>query len=178
MKSMPRPKKGGMVHAMKVKGEFKLEFIRDGKKYAEKEFPNAAVLEGRNHLLNVGFHGTTQVTAWKLGLIDNASWSALDDSDTLASHAGWLEFEDYDESSRPTWTENAASASSMTTSGTVDFTISSGGPFTLRGAFLASDATKGGTTGTLWATGEFAGAPVTVASGDVVRMTYTITLFT
>ncbi len=45
---------------------------------------------------------------------------------------------------------------------------------TIRGAFLTSDDTKGGTTGTMWATAAFASTQALVA-GQTLTVTYTCT---
>lgn len=160
----------------KVKGKFSYELIRGGKVVAEGEFKNAATTEGRNLMLNAMFHGTSPITTWYIGLIDNGSFSALDEADTMASHSGWIEDEDYSEANRVTWTEGSASASSITNGTTCDFNIDTNG--SLQGAFLTSNDTKGGTSGTLWATGLFGSPPLTVTNGDVLRLTYTVTLYT
>lgn len=166
-----------MKEESKVKGKFTYELFNSQGELKDKgEFSNAAVEVGRNYLLNAGFHGSSPVTTWYIGLIDNGSFSALADGDTMALHSGWIEDEDYSETTRGTWTEGAASASVMTNGTSVDFTIDTDG--SLQGAFVTSDNTKGGTSGTLWATGLFTGAPISVTNGDVLKITYTITLYT
>jgi hypothetical protein len=45
---------------------------------------------------------------------------------------------------------------------------------TVKGLFLISDSTKGGTTGTLFSTAAFTGGTQAVNSGDTLKVTYTV----
>jgi len=127
------------------------------------EAQNGVTTEGLNHILDVEFHGETQVTTWYIGLIRDDSYSALAAGDTLASHAGWQEGDEYT-GDRKEWTEGAASAGSMTNASTVDFAIND--TETMKGAFLCSAAT--GTSGKLYCTALFTGGDRAVISGGFV----------
>ncbi len=146
---------------------------KDGNIKWVSEFPNGVTTAGLNHLLNVEFHGTTQVTTWYIGLIDNASFSALDATDTMASHGGWIENANYDEATRVAWVEGAASGGVMTNPSPSVFTISA--TVTILGAFLTSVSTKSDNTGTLFATG-LALSPQALVDNDTLEVTYTATL--
>lgn len=150
---------------------FAEHYNKFGKLLNKFKFRNAVTDLGLNNLLDAYFGGVTQTTTWYLGLIDNASYTAIANADTMAVHAGWLEFEDYSESNRVTWVEGAAAGRSITNATPGTFTISGAG--TLRGAFLASNNTKGGTTGLLWAHGLF-GATYPVNIADEFKLTYTV----
>jgi hypothetical protein len=89
----------------------------------------------------------------------------------MASHAGWTESTDYDEVSRVTWNPDAAASRAVTNSTTVDFTMNA--TKTIKGIFITSNNTKGGTTGTLWATAAFSSNASVVAT-DVLKVTYTV----
>lgn len=161
-----------MLQKAKVRGRFKIEHRdRTGKLLGVYDIPNGIVTEGMNYLLEAGFHGGTAVGTWYVGLIDNASFSALADADTMASHAGWLEAVPYSDSTRRQWTCGAASARAITNGSTVDFTINA--TATLKGIFITSNNTKSGTSGTLWSTAAF-GSTVGVSSGDTLKVTYTV----
>ena len=153
------------------KGKFVVEHFRDGKLIGTHELPNGIVDVGINHILEVEFNGGTQVTTWYIGIIDNASFSALAAADTMASHAGWIEVTTYDEATRPEWTAGTAAARAITNAVSVDFTISA--TKTLKGIFITTQNTKGGTTGTLWSTAAF-GSTVSVVDDDVLKITYSI----
>src|SRR5689334_13628 len=68
---------------MNMRGRFIVEHIRDGKTIGQYSMPNGIVDVGLNHILETEFNGGTQVTAWYIGLIDNASFSALSAADTM-----------------------------------------------------------------------------------------------
>jgi len=155
-----------------LRGKFVVEcYDKDGRLKWKDEAVNAVVDEGLNHILDVEFHATSQVTTWYIGLITGAGTLAA--GDTLASHAGWTEGTSYS-GTRKEWTEGAASGKSMTNSTPVDFSIT--GTMTVKGAFLCS--VTSGTSGTLFCTALFSGGDQGVANGDTLRITYTITAST
>jgi hypothetical protein len=150
-------------------GIFTIEhYNKEGKLLNRFSVRNGLTTQGKNKLLDVMFHGVTPVSPWYIGLIDATGWTAEAAADTLASHSGWTEFTGYT-GNRQEWTEDAASAQSITNSAAVVFNITSSG--TLMGIFIASAAS--GTSGTLWATADFA-SNLTVSNGDTVRITYTV----
>jgi len=147
----------------------------DGTVLWEQDFHNMTVDVGLTHVLATQLGAGTQITAWFMGLIDNTSFSpsSLLATDTMTTHPNWTENTNYSSGTRPAWTPAAAANKSITNTTSTDFTMSSGGG-TIGGAFIVSNSTKGGGTGTLWATGAFATAQV-LASGQVLRVTYTCT---
>lgn len=151
-------------------GIFRVRHFRNGKLLSDTKHENLTTLVGRNYLLNAGFHGSTPVTTWSCGLIDNASFSAVDETDTAASHAGWVEFTGYSESVRQEWTEDAATGGAITNSTEMTFTVSANG--TVQGLFLSSSDVKSGTTGTLWNAVELATGSRAVLIGDILKVTY------
>lgn len=145
---------------------------RDDNLKAIYDFPNGIVDEGMEHLLDVGFHGSSQTATWYIGLVDNSGFSAFADVDTLSSHSGWSEFTNYTEANRVEWQEDAASSRSISNSTTADFSINASG--NLKGIFVSSNNVKStGNTGTLWATAAFSSV-VATANGDTLKVTYTI----
>jgi len=124
---------------------------------------------GIDAALDAIFHGAT---TYYLGLIDNSGFVAISSADTMGSHSGWTESTAYSESVRQTWDEAAASGQLITNSASVaTFTANAGA--TIRGIFLTTVSTKGGTTGTLMLAAEFAEA-VTLSSGQALKVTLTI----
>lgn len=152
-------------------GKFQLHHFRDGCQIGVHDLDNGIVDVGLNHILETEFHSGTQVTTWYIGLIDNAGFSALSNSDTSASHAGWTENTDYSNANRVTWGTGAASGRSVTNASTADFNIN--GTATIKGIFIISQNTKGGSTGVLWSTAAF-GSNVSVQNGDTLKVTYTV----
>ena len=161
---------GGMTEQLEAKGFYTVECLdADGKIKWTDTIQNLVTTAGKNALLDIGLGGST-FTAMKLGLIDNASFSAVNAADTMGSHAGWIESTAYSNASRPTPTFNAASAGSKATTATA-FTINA--TATINGCFLTDNATKGGTTGLLYSAGSFTGGNKAVANGDTLNVTYT-----
>ena len=129
------------------------------------------VTVGLNHFLDTELHAGTPVTTWYVGLIRDDSYSALAAADTMASHAGWQEGDEYT-GTRPAYVEAAASSAVTTNSASkAEFAIND--TETMKGAFLVSDAS--GTAGVLLCTGLFTGGDQAVSSGDTLRVTVAIT---
>jgi hypothetical protein len=173
-----------------LRGKFQVEHVRDGKVIGIYEFKNGITNEGKNFLLDVMFHGTTAMATWYLGLIDNAGFSALAAGDIYdnidQAGNGWDEFKTYTDdgngdstTTRPTWTEGAASGQSITNASPVIFDIT--GTATVKGVFAVAGTnaqTKGdhtaGSSHKLWATALFTGGDVAVQNGDQLKVTYTV----
>jgi hypothetical protein len=130
------------------------------------EFPNGTTAAGVAYLTDVALAAGSQIATWYAGLISGATTPTLDPDDTMSSHAGWTEFTAYDEAARRTWTP--ASAGGVAT-GTVAFTMTTAG--TIAGAFLTSVSTKGGSTGTLFATA-VSGSSQVKSAGQTLRARY------
>jgi hypothetical protein len=93
--------------------------------------------------------------------------------DTMASHAGWTEITAYSQGTRPAFTPGTVSGQSVSNSGSVA-AFSINGTATVAGAFLPTDNTKGGTSGTLFSGVDFTTSRG-VADGDTINVTYTFT---
>ena len=154
-----------------IQGLYTLQHIRNGEVIGEYDFHNGIVDVGMNYLLDAGFDAGSQETQWFIGLVNNSGFSALANADTMASHAGWTEFGNYTEATRPEWAPSAAAARAITNATTVDFTINASG--VLKGIFVTSDNTKSGTAGTLWSTAAFT-STISVSNGDTFKITYSI----
>ena len=78
------------------RGAFVVEHWRDGKLIGEYRFPNGIANQGKNSLLDIMFHGSTQITTWWLGMISSTGYTALAATDTYQNigQAGnqWSEF--------------------------------------------------------------------------------------
>lgn len=155
------------------KGRWVIEHLRAGKVIGTYEFPNDITNEGKNHIFGVQFFDVTQIasSSWFAGLISNSGYSALAAGDTMASHAGWTELTGYTQATRPAWGQGTPASQSITNASPITFDINASG--TVKGVFITSNSTKGGTTGKLWATALFA-ADVPVSNGDQLKATYTV----
>ena len=141
----------------------------------------------KNLVVNVGlqdmnakyFTGSTYTAAWYIGLYGAAATNNPAAADTMSSHAGWTENTGYSNATRPACTfgtPTTANPSVATNSASpASFTINA--TSTVGGAFLVSNSTKGGTTGTLYSAADF-GSPGdrSVASSDILNVTYTLSL--
>lgn len=157
-----------LAQAFGIGGIFEIECVgSDGAvKWVERGH-NLIPTAGLNHILDVILHGTAQITTWYVGLKGTGT-PAL--TDTLASHATWLEINPYT-GNRLEYVEAAASNGSTTNSANrAAFAITAA--LTVYGAFLCSAAS--GTSGTLLAANDFSTARA-VESGDTLNVTYTIT---
>lgn len=132
---------------------------------------NGLTTEGANHILGVEFNSVAQITTWHIGLIDNASFSALAAADTMASHAGWIEVTAYSEGVRQTWTPLSVSGGACVNTSLVAFSINA--TKTIKGMFLTSDSAKSGTAGKLIATAAFDQGNQSMSSGQTLDVTYT-----
>jgi hypothetical protein len=143
----------------------------------EEKFDNLVTTQGKNHLLNTYLGGSSYTAKVFLGLISATGYSAVAAGDTANSHTGWTEFSGYSQSARVAPVFAAASSGSKATSSAAVFSISSAN--TIKGTFLMANtgtglaAAKGGYSGSLYSAGLFTGGDKTIASGDVVNITYT-----
>lgn len=142
-----------------------------------EDFHNTVMTVGKNFVLDTVFRGSSYTAAFYFGLISSVSYSAIAAADTMSSHAGWTEAgasnaPNYDESARPAATfGSAASAGAISNSAVSVFTIAATG--TVKGAFLTTNSTKGGTTGTLINAGLFSQGDRAVVDNDVIQVSGT-----
>jgi len=163
---------GGLASRAQIRGRWTAEcYGPDGKLKWREEFENIVVNEGLNHLLDSGLAGQTQITSWYIGLKGTGTPAA---GDTMASHATWTEDQNYSEANRQAWTPNGAAAGQSVSNSSSKATFSINTNTTIYGAFLTSNNTKGGTTGKLYAAGDFAAAK-TLGAGDQLLVTATFT---
>lgn len=160
-------------------GEYLVECRdKDGNLKWELREHNLVVNAGAADMNNKYFTGSSYTAAWYLGLITGPGVTT-NAADTISSHAGWTEFTGYSNSTRVTCTFGAATTASpsvITNSGSpAVFNINATG--TVGGAFLVSNSTKGGTTGTLFSEKAFSSpGDRAVVSGDTLTVTYTFSL--
>lgn len=148
----------------------------------EQTIDNVVCTVGKNLMLQTALTGSGYtVTGPYMGLISSVSYSAVSASDTMTSHAGWTEA---GSTNAPTFAARiapsfgTASGGSISTSTAVSFTMTSTG--TLEGAFITygsgASATLMNTGGTLLSAGAFTGGAQPVNSGNVVQVSYSLSL--
>lgn len=133
------------------------------------EGPNLVVNTGINYILGTAILDSATLY---IGLTTGSPTPAA--GDTMSSHAGWTEAAGYDEAARVAWGQDAAASQAVTNSTAATFTMD-GTDTTIGGAFITTDNTKDGTTGTLIAVKAFTGGNKTVADNDTLDVTYTVT---
>lgn len=166
----------GMVEQAEATGRYIVEcFDADGNLKWRDEIKNLVTTAGKNDALDKYLAGSAYTAAWYLGLISSTGYTTgVAAGDTAASHGGWAEDQHYSQGARPTAAWSAASAGSKALSAALTFSINAA--TTIKGCFLISNSTKGGTTGILYSAGLFSGGDKAVANGDTLNVSYTASL--
>lgn len=164
----------------KATGRFAIEcFDKDGKLKWSAEESNLVVNVGLQYMAGVALTSTAQITTWYIGLYGAAASNNPSASDTASSHGGWTEVTPYSNATRPSATFAAATAAnpSVVTNSASPTTFNINASSTVGGAFLISNSTKGGTTGTLFSAADFQSpGDRSVVNGDTLQVTYTFSL--
>lgn len=145
---------------------------------------NLVVTTGLNEIQKEFWKGSSYTAALFIGLIDNADFTSIALTDTAAKIVTttpgvgdnqWKEFTGYSESVRQTLTMGTATAGALDNSLSIaTFSVTTG--FTLKGAFIVTNSTKGGTSGILIGASAAAGGTVPILSGQQARITVQSTL--
>jgi hypothetical protein len=152
---------------------------KDGNLKWTAESKNLVVNVGLQYMAGTALTSVTQITTWYLGLYGSGATNSPAAGNTMASHSSWTEVTDYSNANRVTATFATATTASPSvvtnTASPAVFNIN--GTTTVGGAFLTSENTKGGATGTLFSAADF-GSPGdrSVVSGDTLSVTYTFSL--
>ena len=144
---------------------------------------NVVATVGKNLMLQTALTGSAYtVVGPYMGLISSVSYTTGPAAgDTMASHSGWTEA---GTTNAPTFSARiapsfgTASAGTISTSSAVSFTMTSTG--TLKGAFIVygtgAVTTILSTAGTLLSAGLFTGGDQPVNTGNVVQVSYSLSL--
>lgn len=156
-----------------MRGQFDVECLGpDGRVKWRDSFRNLVTNAGEDDVLDKYFKGSAYTAAHYVGLTDATPTTA--ETDTMASHTGWAEDQNYSETVRQTLTMGTVSGQSVDNSASkASFSIN--GTTTIGGAFVTDSNTKGGTTGVLYSVGAFTGGNKAVGNGDTLNVTYTAT---
>ena len=148
------------------------QIVRDGKVIDEWEDKNLVVNEGLNAVLNIMFHGDTQITTWYIAPFEG-NYTPVATVTAATITAASTECTAYDEATRQSYDEAAASSQSITNSASrATFTFNA--TKTIYGAFLVSASAKSATTGTLMSAARFSSSK-SVVDNDQLLLTYTFT---
>jgi len=167
-----------MADEARAKGVFVAEcYGQDGVLKWRDTIHNLVTTVGKNDLLDKYIAGSGYTATLRMGLKGAGTAVA---GDTQASHAGWTERGGTNApaytGNRPSPSFSAASGGSKATSAAVSFAITSSG--NVDGCFMnnGGSATKDDTTGILFSAGDFSGGAKTVANGDTLNITYTLSV--
>jgi hypothetical protein len=176
---------GGLVagtrhtETAKATGRFRMEcYDKDGLLKWSAEESNLVVNVGLQYMAGTALASTTQITTWYVGLYGAGASNTPAATDTMSSHAGWTEVTPY-AGARPTATFAAATNAnpSVVTNSASPASFSINATQTVGGAFLVSNSTAGGSTGTLFSAADFQSpGDRSVVSGDTLNVTYTFSL--
>ena len=163
----------------KATGRFLMEcYDKDGILKWSAEESNLVVNVGLQYMAGTALTSTAQITTWYIGLYGAGASNTPAAGDTMSSHIGWTEVTPYT-GARPTATFAAATNANPSvvtnTASPASFAINA--TQTVGGAFLVSNSTAGGSTGTLFSAADFQSpGDRNVVSGDTLNVTYTFSL--
>ena len=163
-----------------AKGVYTMQcFDKDGNLKWEAECPNLVVNVGLQDMNNKYFLGSAYTATWYIGLYGSGASNSPAAGDTMSSHAGWTEVVPYSQATRPacTFATPTTANPSVATNSASPAVYSINATSTVGGAFLVSDNTKSGSTGTLYSASDFTSpGDRSVVSGDTLNVTYTLSL--
>jgi hypothetical protein len=172
--------KSGAGEKVKAGGVFTIECRdKDGNLKWEASSHNLVVNVGLQDMNAKYFTGSSYTATWYLGLYGAAASNNPAASDTMSSHGGWTEVTAYSQSTRPACTFGTPTTAdpSVATNSASPAVYSINATTTVGGAFLTSNNTKGGSTGTLFSAADFSSpGDRSVVSGDTLTVTYTFSL--
>ena len=171
---------GSAADSASAKGMYKIQcHDAQGNLKWEDAAPNLVVNVGLQDMNAKYFTGSAYTAAWYLGVYGSGATNSPAAGDTMSSHAGWTEVTAYSQSTRPACTFGTPSTAnpSVATNSASPASFSINATTTVGGAFLTSNNTKGGSTGTLYSAADFSSpGDRSVVSGDTLSVTYTLSL--
>jgi hypothetical protein len=161
------PKIPGLI----LGGHFDIDHVREGEVIDSWREDNLVVNEGLDAVLNIMFHGTTQISTWYVGLFEG-NYTPVAGVTAATITAASTECTAYDEATRQEYVEAAASGQSITNfASRATFTFNA--TKTIYGLFLVSASAKSATSGTLFSAARF-GSSKAVVDDDQLLVTYTL----
>lgn len=139
----------------------------DGKPVSRSREHNLIPADGLAFLVRAPFGDVAPISAFYLGLF-RGNYVPTDSTKAADIPGNMIEFIDYAEAQRPTWErafDGAASMDNLTTK--ASFTVTQ--DRTIYGAFLVSEATKGGNSGLVLSCVRFA-SPKPVSAGQTINL--------
>lgn len=140
---------------------------KDGNVKWAEEVHNIIPTEAQNYFITSSLTGGTRYSTWYVGIYENNYTPVAGDTmTTFAASAG--EVTTYSEAARPTFTPGSVASGLVTNyDSPAEFTLSA--DKTVRGGFIASSSTKGGTSGLLLSAALFSSSR-SVLTGEGLRV--------
>ena len=171
---------GSAADSASAKGVYKIQcHDAQGNLKWEADAPNLVVNGGLQDMNAKYFTGSSYTAAWYWVCTALAHLTPLRLVTPMSSHAGWTEVTAYSQATRPACTFGTPTTAnpSVATNSASPATFSINATTTVGGAFLTSNNTKGGSTGTLYSAADFSSpGDRSVVSGDTLSVTYTLSL--
>lgn len=158
-------------HGIKLGDIFEVECWNNDRLKWKDHIKNLVVNVGLNDVLTNYLKGAAYTAAHYVGI--TATTPTFVAADTMSGHGGWTEVTAFDEATRQlaVWGSVSSQAVSNTAS-KATFTISADSTV-IGGAFLCTNDTKGGSTGTLYGGGAFNAGDKTLDDNDILYITVT-----
>ena len=158
-------------------------YDKDGNLKWRDEAKNLTTNVGRQDMNAKYFDGSSYDAFWYIGLVNNSPTPSYSVSDTMASHAGWVETTDYSGSNRATadfgtaTTADPSVISNSVASGGTVATFGITGTVTIDGAFLSATQDNSTNPGVLFSVAAFESpGDRSVVNGDTLNVTYQFSL--
>lgn len=168
------------VEHIGAKGRFDVVcYDKDGNEKWREVMDNLVVNVGLQDMNQKYFAGSSYTAAFYIGLWGAGASNNPAAGDTMSSHAGWTEVTTYSNGTRVAVTFGTATTAnpSVISNSASPASFAINGSTTVGGAFLTTNSTKGGTTGTLFSGSDFTSpGDRAVVLGDTVAVTYTFSL--
>lgn len=144
---------------------------KEGELLWTEEIDNLVTDEGVNFLLEKFFRGANYTAGWYIGLVNDGG--TFSTSDIASAHAGWTENVSYSAMNRPDAVFGPIGSKATDNAGSkAVFTMTANAA--IMGVFLSSVATKGATSGALYAEAAFASGPKSLAIDAVLTVTVSV----
>lgn len=153
---------------LSIKAHYHMECWRQGQLVWTEDFYNIVTTVGKSNVLDATFKTGVTSPLWYVGLVNASPSPSYAAGDTMASHAGWVEWVNYDDSVRPLFNCSVPSGGSCASSPASGYVMSANG--TLAGAFLVNNNVKSGTSGILHGVASFVAGSRAVLDNDVVTV--------
>jgi len=164
-------------HALVLSGKVRIDtfeaFSPEGELLYTETVDNIVVNVGLDDALDKYLKGSAYTAAHYVGLTSGTP--TVNAANTMSSHAGWTEVVAYTESTREVLTLGTVASQTVNNSASkASFAINADAT-TIGGAFICTNSTKSGTSGTLYSVAALTGGNLVLSNGSTLNITVTCT---